>query len=398
MDQLTKFSFAIRKLNTLPVPVKGRKEYYDLDCPGLTIVVMRTGTKVFYRYGRVPGEPHPARFRIGPFPDISIDEARTTCKVITGDIARGKNPVAEKRAARRQKTCLEAFEWYRDHVAKHTKKTWQREQRQWDKTFADWGKFKINEITREQLVERRDKLSVKNGKEGGPGAGRKFIDLARAIWREAKIMKWVDENIPDTVPIIRAEERDRFILPEELFAFFQAVFELRDLRSQHFILLALYLQARRANICSMEWVEIDWTREVWTIPRHKTKGKKPIIIPIARLAMDVLRERRSIAKPEERWVFPSTQSPTGHYNEPKAAWKSVLTKSNLTDLRVHDLRRTGASFQAIAGVPLLTIAKSLGHKSTRATEIYARLNTDPVRIAMDAASQAIRQHGEQEKS
>jgi integrase len=391
---MPKIRFTVRELKALPVPEKGRKEYHDIECPSLTVIITQAGTLTFHRYGRIDGDP--CRIRIGPFPDWSIEAARERCRILTGEIAQGKNPQKEKRAKLQEKTLKEAWEWYLEHEAKPHKKTWEREVSQWDRTLADWGSLRLSQISRTMLVERRDALSV-----DGPGAGRKFIDLARAIFRQCVDNEWCPKNPAAGVTITRPEERDRFILPDEMKRFFAAVFKLRDVKSQHFILLALFLQARRSNICSMEWTEIDWDREVWTIPKPKAKGKKtkskPIILPIPRLAMDVLHERRGIAKRDDRWVFPSSQSPTGHYTEPKAAWKSVLTKSGLTDLKVHDLRRTGASFQAIAGVSLQIIAKSLGHASTRATEIYARLNTDPVRIAMESASQQIWEHSEQEK-
>ena len=44
---------------------------------------------------------------------------------------------------------------------------------------------------------------------------------------------------------------------------------------------------------------------------------------------------------------------------------------------------------AINGTSLLVIGKGLNHRSSAATEIYARLSVDPVRDAMDGAAEAI---------
>lgn len=401
LNTASQLRFTVRGLQSLQAPPKGRKEYWDTECPGLTVIITQAGTLTFHRYGRIDGTP--CRVRIGQFPEWSIEAARDRCKVITGDIAKGINPQAERRKQREEKTIAEAWDWYLEHVAKPKKKTWEREQKLWERTLKDWGALKLSQITRAMLIERHDALCVKQSRqEGGPSAGRKFIELCRAIFTESVKNEWCHKNPAQAVSISRSEERSRFIQPDELKAFFQAVSELRDIASRHFVLLCLFLQARRSNICSMQWAEINWDRETWTIPKLKAKGRKSkvkdIILPIPRLALEILRERRSLFGPEQRWVFPSSRSKSGHYTEPKAAWKSVLIKSGLTDLRIHDLRRTGASFQAIAGVSLPIIAKSLGHSSTRATEIYARLNTDPVRIAMEKASQSIWNHSEQEKS
>ena len=63
--------------------------------------------------------------------------------------------------------------------------------------------------------------------------------------------------------------------------------------------------------------------------------------------------------------------------------------ARLEDVRIHDLRRTLGSWQARTGASLVIIGKSLGHKSYQATAVYARLDTDPVRQAMETATSAI---------
>jgi integrase len=72
---------------------------------------------------------------------------------------------------------------------------------------------------------------------------------------------------------------------------------------------------------------------------------------------------------------------------PRSAWDRIRKKSGLDDLRMHDLRRTFGSWQAIDGTSLQIIGQSLGHKVQKSTEIYARLITDPVRNAVEKAAQ-----------
>lgn len=61
----------------------------------------------------------------------------------------------------------------------------------------------------------------------------------------------------------------------------------------------------------------------------------------------------------------------------------------MTDLRIHDLRRTLGSWQAKTGASLAIIGKSLNHKTHQATAIYARLDLDPVRQSVETATQAM---------
>ena len=71
--------------------------------------------------------------------------------------------------------------------------------------------------------------------------------------------------------------------------------------------------------------------------------------------------------------------------EPKGAWKTLLKRAELENVRLHDLRRTMGSYQTMTGASLTVVGKTLGHKSQQATAVYARLNLDPVRASMEAA-------------
>ena len=62
---------------------------------------------------------------------------------------------------------------------------------------------------------------------------------------------------------------------------------------------------------------------------------------------------------------------------------------DMTDLRIHDLRRTLGSWQAKTGASLAIIGKSLNHKTHQATAIYARLDLDPVRRSVNLATSAM---------
>ena len=95
-----------------------------------------------------------------------------------------------------------------------------------------------------------------------------------------------------------------------------------------------------------------------------------------------------------RWVdknlkgCPSYYNCTSEYNWliRKADKQKVSLPVGLMDVRLHDLRRTFGSYQALTGASLQVIGKSLGHKSTHATLVYARLNLDAVRDSINKAT------------
>jgi integrase len=133
----------------------------------------------------------------------------------------------------------------------------------------------------------------------------------------------------------------------------------------------------------MKWEDIDFSIKEWRIP--DTKNGEPVRIPLIEEALEILGDRSWIKGPSMPWVFPSNDSKSGHLEHPRAAWKRILDRAGLKNLRIHDLRRTLGSYQAIAGASLTIIGKSLGHKSPQSTAIYARLSNDPVRASMTSA-------------
>src|SRR5262249_61953361 len=139
---------------------------------------------------------------------------------------------------------------------------------------------------------------------------------------------------------------------------------------------ACWGEHRRSNVQEMEWKEIDWTRAEWMIPAEKSKADEPIRVALHSAAVEILSRRKASSMSD--WVFPG-KGKTGHLVEPKSCWARILKRAKLSDLRLHDLRRTLGSWQAATGASLPIIGKSLGHSSIQATQIYARLDLDPVR-------------------
>jgi integrase len=152
--------------------------------------------------------------------------------------------------------------------------------------------------------------------------------------------------------------------------------------TRDYILISLLTGARKSNVLSMKWKDIDFDEALWKIP--ETKNGDPQTIPLSTQSMELLLERKEEAN--SIWVFPSASSKIGHLVEPKRTWQALLKKANLEDVRLHDLRRTHGSWQAITGASSFIIGKALGHKSQSSTAIYARLDTDPVRISTQKAT------------
>ena len=138
---------------------------------------------------------------------------------------------------------------------------------------------------------------------------------------------------------------------------------------------------------AMRWNQLDLENAIWTIPADESKNNEKINIPLVPDAKVMLSKRRSQAS--SVYVFPSSKSKTGHIVNPNKAWRRIIKKAELIDVRIHDLRRTMGSFMAAGNTSTVIIGKALGHSDPSATAIYSRLNLDPVRQAMEQAAATI---------
>ena len=102
-----RLAFTTGRLQALQPPASGRQYVYDTRPRGLTVCVTSTGSKTFYLYRKANGRP--VRVRIGKFPDVPIDKARTMAAELTGDLAHEVDLVADRRRRRQEHTLGELF-------------------------------------------------------------------------------------------------------------------------------------------------------------------------------------------------------------------------------------------------------------------------------------------------
>lgn len=377
-----KVNITAKWLQSIESPAKGRVWYSDENLSHFQVCVTHTGARIFYRVGRINGGM--SRVRIGAHPDIPVKVARELCIQMNADVVAGKEINRTRRSTTGEKTLKEAYEWWLEYHAKPNNRTWERYQRVWNRDVASLGSRPLSGLKRADLIE----LIATTRAKYGPSAGNKIIELVRGVFTTAIENEWAVKNPASKIPKHKPEERERFLQVDEVPRFFAALKSFRP-RIQDFFLLCLFTGARRSNVMAMRWDELNLDAWAWRVPRPKSKSKKPIIVPLVIPAIEILN-RRALTAGDNPWVFPSSASKTGHYVEPKDAWRRIVTKAGLEDFTIHDLRRTLGSWQAGQGVSTTIIGKSLGHTpGSKATNIYARLANDPVLLAVMNATDAI---------
>lgn len=374
-------------LQAVALPLaRQRKTIYDTKVPALAVRVTSTGAKTFYVIKRAGTSM--AWFKLGAFPDMTVEQARAEAGKVLGEFATGANPAAVKRALKEEPTFAEALEIFLKDKRKRDGTPIGAKTK---KDYADLLRLHMDGIKAKKLsaIERTEiKATHTRVTKGSPAQADKCVALVSAVFSFMKDMEHFAgpnpaERIKKNPPI----ERDRYLLSDELARFFQALADMPSPTMRDFFMVALLTGARRANVASMRWQDIDMGAGLWRIAM--TKNGTPQNVTLSPEAVAVLQQRKDLSEgTSSGYVFPGTGS-TGHIVEPKRAWARLLEAANIEGLRVHDLRRTLGSWQARTGTSLAIIGKSLNHKTQRATGIYARLDLHPVRQSVNAATSAM---------
>jgi len=378
MTTTTRFSFTKTRLEKLLLPDSGRETYHDTLVPGLILRVSASGSKAFAWYRKVKGRP--MRLTIGSFPATTVEQARRRCQRWAGEVAEGGDPQGQRAADRAEPTLADLWTYWT--VAKGQKRSLRGDQYQYDRFLKRWAARKLSAIGKAHVQA----LHAKIGQDNGIYAANRLLSLLASLYAKAPDQGYRGDNPAKGVEKFKEQSRDRFLQADELPRFFAALAREREPFADFFG-LCLLTGGRRGNIQTMQWTDLNLEAGLWRIPAEVAKAGEVIVVPLLPQAVEILQRRREAAN-DSPWVFPSWGK-TGHLTEVKAAWGRILKRAGLSDLRVHDLRRSVGSWMATAGVSLLVIGKALGHRTQAASAVYARLQLDPVRAAMTAGAQAM---------
>ncbi len=416
-------------IKNAPIPTHSKRFYFaDSQEKGLGLYTTPTGTKSFYIRKRIKGRDE--RIIIGCAKILTVEKARAKARLIKEQISDGLDPAAErKRAIFREWTLGAHCKDYMAFYSKLHKKSWAHDQRDIDRFFSPWFHRRMVDITRFEV----QKLYQKIVEDHGMFQANRTLERLKSIYNKAIEWGWQGDNPARLIKRYREKSRERFIQPEEMPYLIQSLNNEPSVTARDYFWLALLTGARKTNLLTMRWDQIDWRRETWRIP--DTKNGESVLLPLLDKAIALLKERQQTVTGE--WVFPSIRDGEKHFINAKRAWRRIVCRATiyqwyaddrlkpiidecqamlgkdnynnlwmklireraaqneielpigLLDTRIHDIRRTFGSYQAINGTNLLVIGRSLGHKCEKSTRVYAKLSLDPVRASIKQATNMI---------
>ncbi|MGL6253050.1 MAG: tyrosine-type recombinase/integrase, partial [Billgrantia desiderata] len=319
---MPKFSFSKKAIDSLPLPPAGKRANdTDTKTPGLELRVTSKGTKTFSCQRWIKDAARPERVTLGRYPTMTIEQARKAALRVNGAIAEGNNPAAIRRQLRGEPTLSELFHDYLERHAKKQKRTWSEDQRCFDRYISpSLGRRKLSSLARRDFATLHANIS-----RTAPVQANRVLSLCSRLFSWAlEASLWEGANPVAGIKRNPERERDRFLQASELPRFFQALAAEPSDTVRDYILTSLLTGARRSNVLSMRWEELDLEAGEWRIPDSKTKnGQSQLVTMPPQLVTVLVERRRHVRGP---WVFPGTGK-VGHFADPKKGWDRIKERA-----------------------------------------------------------------------
>jgi site-specific recombinase XerD len=385
---------------------------------GFLIRVEPGGTKSFFLDYRLAGKR--SRYRLGLYPNLSVEGARTVAQAIAGDVARGIDPQARRKAER--------IKAARDKVS--TLKTFlDARYEPWAKTHLKSAKFQLARIRSDFADHLDSKLSSLNSfaieriRHDWKKAGMKPRSINRDIQRlQSVLSRAVQWGVLEEHPLkgfkpMKADKtgRVRFLTAGEEAAL-RAALEGRETKLKQarirfntwriargkaplperpedlvdhlrpLVILALNTGLRRGELLGLKWGSVNMPAKLLTVTAATAKSGHTRRVPLNAEALAVLTTWyvRQGRPGDDKFVFGDSEGE--RMSRIDTAWRSLIAIAGLKDFRLHDCRHHFASKLVQAGVDLYTVKELLGHSEIAMTERYSHLAPDNLATAVEKIS------------
>mgnify|MGYP000075106749 CR=1 FL=1 len=373
-----KIGFTLKTLASLSCPAgKPRIYVYDSNTPHLAYCLTALGSRSFLWAGRV--QRRATRFRLGGS-EMTVEQARRRVAEISANVLDGLNPQREKREAAQAEKIKNLWERYRDDHLKLNGRpsTLLTDESRWNTCMSKIEGRRTNDLTSDDVQTLHRKLSADRGRT----TANRAVQLLRRVFNFNRVRP--NPAAAVDIDLNREAARERYLLPDEMRRLLAGLVGMSNATIADAIRVALFTGARKANVLSMAWADLNLADAVWTIPATAFKTGRSTTVHLSPPAVSILTRRRGC---DPIYVFPGRDS--GHLTEPKFAWTQLLKSAKISDFHFHDLRHSLASYAAAAGGSLPLIGRQLGHRDSKTTARYSHVDLRPVRIVIDAAANAM---------
>ncbi len=364
---------------------------------GLYLVVHPSGKKSWaYRY-RYRGRPKKLTFAEG-YPDLTLAQARAEAQAATEDLENSIDPAAVKVEEKQEPDSARsvADEWL-DRYVKPNTRTWPEVKRILNReVLPSWKDKLITEIGRADVLRLLDSI-VDSGR---PILANRTLSILKR-WFSWCVERGILEVSPGAGirPPAKEKTRARVLETGELVEIWNGLDTLGFPFGPYFKLLVLTAQ-RRSEVSNIRREDVDLEAALWTLPAEATKQMRRHDVPLSAAAVEIFK---TLPQFEGPYVFSTTggERPVSGFSKAKIALDEKIRR-RVAPWRIHDLRRSAATWMAGAAVPPHVLSALLNHSPGTAqgvTAIYNRFRyLEERREALEAWSQHILSLADEQKS
>jgi integrase len=386
-------------------PETSEKFIWDDELPGFGLRVFPSGRKSYvvqYKVGGRGGRTR--RISLGSHEKLTPEEARKRAKKLFAAVADGGDPATDRAEVKRALSVTDLAKLYLAEAPaeKPNKKasSWATDRSNIERhiepllgrrfvtalTQADIAKFQADVAAGRSKADIKTRPRGRAIVEGGRGTAARCLAVLGAMLQFAVGRKFITENPAKGVPLLKGQNKERFLSEAEVATLAEAVSGMEaegrlGPTAAAAVRLLMLTGCRKTEILSLKWDWVDFERGCLRLPDSKTGAK---VVPLAAAAMEVLSELPRTSA----YVLPAARGGS-HYSGLQKDWERVRARAGLPGLRLHDLRHSFASFAVADGNTLFMVGKVLGHKQARTTEVYAHLADDPLRAVADRTAARI---------
>lgn len=354
------------------------RDKYIADGDGLFLRITPNGTKTFcfrYTWGKKR-----RLLSLGPFPLLSIAEARERANEARRQIFLGVDPIEHAQAKPAQPdgpTVRTLIANWADRYAKTNYKRLDTQLRMVEKDILPViGSMPVKDITKKHVSQVINRVVDRGAKV----KANRVLSLMKTIFGYAVEHGEIDES-PVTMTRKgaggRERPKNRVLGADEIKVFWTAIethsgfMSWRTKRILHLILLTAQ---RPGEVAGMMWDHVDLEKRIWQLPAELVKSERNHVVHLSEQAVKILefaRGRSAVG----RYVFPSAREkgkPTGTQTLSLALLRMFKNGefNAMKPFTPHDLRRTAATRMADISVHAHIVEKILNHKMKGVMAVY----------------------------
>ncbi len=354
-------------VDSVPLVATGQVFYRDSELKGFGLRVGKTG-KVYIAESKVNGKV--VRVSIGKHGVFTPEQARLRAREILLMMAKGINPLDEKKESRARSVTLEQaladFLSARKTLKPRTIADYQSTINCY---LEDWKKKPLSEITKDMVAKRHTKIGERSKAQANLTMRyiRAIFNFAAGQYENSKGEPLIPDNpvkrLSQTRAWYRIERRQSVIKTHELAAWYAAVMNIKNDATgknretiRDYLLLVLFTGLRKEEAACLAWENVDLRAKTLTV--KDTKNHLDHTLPLSDFLFDMLQRRKAEAVNE--YVFPGANG-VGRIIEQRKQMDRVTEESGVHFI-IHDLRRTFITIAESLDISSYALKRLLNHK------------------------------------